>query len=85
MQERDYREVQSGLRELFTKGMTERVKAILNGVPEKVKTLADFDLTKAQPNCNRCNGTGILRHANVGGTRITIVCDCTLKGGKDDD
>ena len=45
-------------------------------VTQSMFALKDVDFTKAKPECDRCNGTGVLRHAKIGGVLTTIVCSC---------
>ena len=81
MQERDYEEARGCFGKLFRDGLTESAKAIFEGLPEKVHALEDFDLTTANPSCERCNGTGIRRHVKTCGQLITIICNCVARPG----
>lgn len=49
--------------------------------PLRVRLAAHVDLSKANPSCKRCHGTGVLHWQTVGEQRIPTVCRCVAKGG----
>lgn len=55
--------------------------------PMRVRLARDVDLTKANPSCKRCHGTGKVGDKLVPGTRagdqmrVPLICRCVVKGG----
>ena len=55
--------------------------------PMRVRLARDVDLTKADPGCKRCHGTGKTGEKLVPGNRagdqmkVPLICRCVVKGG----
>ena len=67
------------IRDMFDptkESLTGRGKKAWSQVQQQMHDLDSLDLSKADRNCDHCNGTGILRHAKIGGVLTTIVCSC---------
>jgi hypothetical protein len=52
-----------------------------DSTPARIRSVEDFDFSKAKASCRKCNGTGIVGHLNKDGQRIPIVCNCVEKNG----
>lgn len=80
--------------ELFAKAKAERAKGagpnalgISTAPLLRVQRADRVDLAKADPNCKRCHGTGLLGHRVIPGNRgcepnrIPLVCRCVARRG----
>ena len=73
---------------MFRRAKAEREQRALNfsvegvspGVLPRVRLATSVDLTKHDPNCERCDG-GVRGHEVVEGEKIPIVCVCVSRGG----
>jgi len=73
---------------MFQRAKAEREQRALNfevgdgspGVLPRVRLATSVDLSKHDPNCDRCDG-GVRGYEVVDGDQIPIVCVCVSRGG----
>lgn len=62
-------------------------KGFVDVSPIRVKLAADVNTGKADPNCKRCHGTGVIGYKQVPGNRacetmrVPIICRCVVRNG----
>lgn len=49
--------------------------------PMRVRLAAHVDLTRASPDCESCNGSGVVRHEQLGKVSVRVVCSCVRDNG----